>query len=85
MDKDKIGKAFCVECGEEMVFDSVEMAEDIYDDYAGDDSAYVYTFRCQNCGTTAEYLTPSREKEITSIKNIGINDRVYKRKTFKGI
>lgn len=41
MDKDKIGKAFCVECGEEMVFDSVEMAEDIYDDYAGDDSAYV--------------------------------------------
>ena len=34
------------QCGEEMVFDSVEMAEDIYDDYAGDDSAYVYTFRC---------------------------------------
>ena len=68
MDKDKIGKAFCVECGEEMVFESVEMAEDIYDDYAGDYSAYVYIFRCQNCGTTAEYLTLSRDERSNEYK-----------------
>ena len=30
-------------------------------------------------------LLHQEKKEITSIKNIGINDRVYKRKTFKGI
>lgn len=62
MDINKIGKSFCVECGCEMKFDNVEMAEDIYDDYEGDDSAYVYTFKCPNCGTEAEYLTPLKEE-----------------------
>lgn len=85
MDKDKIGKAFCVECGKEMVSTVLKWQK-------------IYTMTmpvmiarmCIHFGVKIVALPQSillhqEKKEITSIKNIGINDRVYKRKTFKGI
>ena len=54
-------KPICPLCGGELCWDNTEMAEDIFDEYSGDEIAQVNFFTCLQCGRSLEVIDPTEE------------------------
>ena len=71
MDKTPLPRNFkqvCIQCGTELIVDNIDMAQDIYDEYEGDDEAYLTYLHCPKCGTSVECLTPLKEERDNEYK-----------------
>ena len=61
-------KQVCIQCGTELIVDNIDMAQDIYDEYEGDNEAYLTSLHCPKCGTRVECLTRLREERENEYK-----------------
>ena len=61
-------KQVCIQCGTELIVDNMDIAQDIYDEYEGDNDADLTYLHCPKCGTSVECLTPLKEERDNEYK-----------------